>query len=189
MSPVLNEIVSDTYRAIDIIESTRALFGKSTSQKRPSNINQLVRDTLMMTSQDLRDLGVSVDLQLDDSLPPIAVNRLQVQQALYNLFMNAAEAMSSVTDRRRILTIESGSHDNGVVIKVGDTGPGITAADLDRIFDAFYTTKNHGTGLGLSICRSVITAHGGRLLASTKVPTGAIFEIYLPYSGGGEKEV
>ena len=188
MSPVLNEIVSDTYRAIDIIESTRALFGKSTSQKRPSNINQLVRDTLVMTSQDLRDLGVSVDLQLDDSLPPIAVNRLQVQQALYNLFMNAAEAMSSVTDRRRILTIESGSHDNGVVIKVGDTGPGITAADLDRIFDAFYTTKNHGTGLGLSICRAVITAHDGRLLASAKVPTGAVFEIYLPYSRG-EKEI
>jgi signal transduction histidine kinase len=186
MLPILNEIVGATYRAIDIIESTKALFGKSAAQKRPSNINQLVRDTLVMVSHDLRDLKVSVNLQLHDSLPPIIVNRLQIQQALYNLFMNAAEAMSTMTNRRRMLIVESASCEDGVTIMVGDTGPGIAAAELDRIFDAFYTTKSHGTGLGLSICRSVAEAHGGRLRAAARVPSGVLFEIYLPYNGNTE---
>ena len=186
ISPILNEVVRDCHRANDIIESTRAIFGKSATQKRSSNINQLIRDTLAMISRDLRDLGVSVDLRLDDPLPPLDVNRLQIQQAFLNLFMNGAEAMSTMTDRPRMLTIRSGSGGNGLVISVEDTGRGIAAADQERIFDAFFTSKKHGTGLGLSICRSVIEAHGGRLRALSRAPIGAIFEIYLPYSGGSE---
>jgi signal transduction histidine kinase len=185
MSTVLSEVVNDCHRANDIIESTRAIFGKSASQKTSSNINQLVRDTLAMISRDLRDLDVSVELRLDP-LPPIDVNRLQIQQAFLNLFMNAAEAMSAVADGPRMLMIRSGSGENGLIIGVEDTGPGIATADQERIFDAFFTTKKHGTGLGLSICRSVIDAHGGRLRTVPRAPVGAVFEIYLPYCGSAE---
>jgi signal transduction histidine kinase len=188
ISSILSEVVKDCHRANDIIESTRAIFGKSGTQKTSSNINQLVRDTLAMISRDLRDLDVSVDLRLDP-LPPIDVNRLQIQQAFLNLFMNAAEAMSAIADGPRMLTIRSGSGENGLVIGVEDTGPGIAPADQERIFDAFFTTKQHGTGLGLSICRSVIDAHGGRLRAVPKAPVGAVFEIYLPYCGSAETSV
>jgi len=183
ISSILDAIVSDSHRASSVIDSTKALFEQSTTQKSPANLNRLVRDTLTIISRDLRQLDVSPDLRLDNSLPPIAVNRLQMQQALFNLFMNAAEAMSTTMDRPRLLTIQSSSGAEGLVIRVDDTGPGISADDQDRIFDAFFTTKSQGTGLGLSICRSVIEAHGGCLRAGSRQPVGATFEIYLPYSG------
>jgi signal transduction histidine kinase len=184
ISSILDEIVSDSKRANSVIDSTRAIFGRSATQITPANINQLIRDTLAIISRDLRERDVSMDLQLDGSLPPIAVNRLQMQQAFFNLFTNAAEAMSTVMDRPRVLTIRSSPGDHGLVIRVEDTGPGIAAADRDRIFDPFFTTKKHGTGLGLAICRSVIDAHGGWLRAGPKLPVGTVFEIYLPYNGG-----
>jgi signal transduction histidine kinase len=185
LSSILNEIVCDSHRAGEIIDSTRAIFGKAATQKTSSNMNQLVRDTLLLVSRNFGDLGILVDLRLDP-LPPIDVNRLQMQQAFLNLFLNAAEAMSAVTDRPRMLTIRSAPGDNGLVIGVEDTGPGVAAVDQDRIFDAFFTTKKDGTGLGLSICRSVIDAHGGRLRAMPGAAAGARFEIYLPYCGGAE---
>jgi signal transduction histidine kinase len=186
VSSILDEIVSDTRRANDLIESTRTMFGQSATKRTSSDVNRLVRDTIDMIYRDLRDPGVTVDLQLDDSLPPIAANRIQMQQVFFNLFMNAAEAMSAVMHGPRILTIRSGRCDQGLVISVEDTGPGIAAADQDRIFDGFFTTKTHGTGLGLPICRSVITAHGGWIRAVAKRPTGTMFEIYLPFSNVGE---
>ena len=183
ISSILDAIVSDSLRASDVIDSTRALFEQSATQKSPANLNRLVRETLTIIARDLRQLNVSLDLKLDNSLPPIAVNRLQMQQALFNLFMNAAEAMSTVVDRPRLLTIRTCAGDQGLVIRVEDTGPGFTDADQDRIFDAFFTTKKHGMGLGLSICRSVIEAHGGQLCSAQRRPVGATFEIHLPYSG------
>ena len=186
-SSVLNDIVSDTVRANDIVASTREIFGEAPSHKSLTDMNQLLRDTLGLISRELRNQGVTVNLQLADSLKPIAVNRLQTQQAFYNLFMNAAEAMSKVTDRPRMLTIRSSSDEKGMRIDVQDTGTGITAVDRERIFEIFYTTKEHGTGLGLSICRSVVAALGGRLDVADRVSTGARFEIYLPYGHGAEK--
>ena len=185
LSAILDEIVRESCRASDIIESMRTLFGKTTAQKTQVNINQLVRDTLVMVSRDIQRLGISVDLRLDDALPPIVVNRLQMQQVFFNLFTNAAEAMRA-TPGSRILAIRSAIRDNGLVISVEDTGPGIAAADLERIFEIFYTTKDHGTGLGLSICRSVLDDHGGGLSAVAGMAAGAHFEIILPYGGGTE---
>jgi len=178
----LDEIVTASDRANDIIASTRAMFGKSDAQRSPATMSHLIRDTIAMVSRDLRQQGIAVELRLDDALPPIAVNRLQLQQVFYNLVMNAAEAMRQVVDRPRILTIRSASSGDGIVIRVEDTGPGIAAADRERIFETFYTTKHHGTGLGLAICRSVITAHGGQLRAVMGEPVGAVFEIQLPYA-------
>jgi signal transduction histidine kinase len=185
-SAILDDIAADGRRAVDIVASTRALSGKSTPQRMSIDINQLVRDTLVMASRDFPRLGVLVDLRLADHLPSAVVNPVQIQQVLFNLFTNAAEAMASVTDGPRMLTIRSGRSENGVVIRVEDTGPGIAPADQERIFETFYTTKPEGTGLGLSICRSIIAAHGGELRVMTKAPTGASFEITLPCSGAGE---
>jgi C4-dicarboxylate-specific signal transduction histidine kinase len=181
---ILDDVVSDSHRAIDMVESTRAIFGKSSGGKSPADLNQLVRDTLVMISQVLRDRAVSVDLRLDASLPPIAVNRPQIQQAFFNLFTNAADAMSAVNDRPRILTIRTGSVENGLLVRVEDTGAGLSAADQKGILEPFYTTKGHGTGVGLLICRSVISAHGGQLRVKANAPAGTIFEIYLPHDGG-----
>jgi signal transduction histidine kinase len=182
LSAILDDVLADSQRANEIMEGARAIFGKTVTQKHAANINHLIREALSMVSRELRDLGVSVDLQLDTSLQPMAVNRLQIEQVLFNLFMNAAEAMSTVMDRPRILTVRSGFDDHGQVVKVEDTGPGISAEDQERIFDIFYTTKGNGTGLGLSICRSIITAHGGTLYATAREPIGAVFEIHLPFN-------
>jgi signal transduction histidine kinase len=103
-----------------------------------------------------------------------------MQQVLMNLFINAAEAMSEVSGRPRRLLIRSDCNDAGLVIQVEDTGSGIPAGHRERIFEAFYTTKKHGTGMGLSICRSVVTAHGGTMIVTSKDPYGTVFEINLP---------
>jgi signal transduction histidine kinase len=108
-------------------------------------------------------------------------DRVQLQQVLLNLIMNAVEAMSSLETRERSLLVKSEPLEAGdVLITVEDSGPGIDLEDMDRIFDAFFTTKSHGMGLGLSICQSIVQRHGGRLWASTRVPHGSIFYVQLP---------
>jgi signal transduction histidine kinase len=123
---------------------------------------------------------VSVQTELAEGLPVIQGDRVQLQQVILNLIMNAVEAMSGTRDDARELLISTGRADpGGVLVSVRDSGPGLAPAGLDRLFDAFYTTKPSGLGLGLSICRSIIEAHGGRLWASANVPRGAIFEFTL----------
>ena len=108
-------------------------------------------------------------------------DRVQLQQVFLNLIMNAVEAMSTVETRERSLLVKSELHEAyDVLITVEDSGSGIDPNDMDRIFDAFFTTKSHGMGLGLSICRSIIESHGGRLWASTRIPHGAVFYVQLP---------
>ena len=183
LSGVLDDLMQDSRRANDIIESTRALVRDVAGQKRPTDINQLVRDTLLMTSHELRNHNVKVEVQLDEHLPPVAVNRMQMQQVFMNLFINAAEAMSGVNDRSRQLTIRSSSGEVGLIIRVEDTGPSIEESDRERIFEPFFTTKSQGTGMGLSICRSVMLAHGGSIRVAPRTPFGASFEILLPDAG------
>jgi signal transduction histidine kinase len=183
LSEVLNDLVTDSNRVNEIVESTRTVFGKASAPGSPANINQLIRDTLLITSRELRNHNIKVEMRLHDPLPPVNVNRLQMQQVFMNLFINAAEAMSDVADRPRERTIRSSRSSVGVLIRVEDVGSGITANVRERIFDAFFTTKKHGTGMGLSICRSVVQAHGGTIQVSPKEPFGTSFEICLP--GGG----
>ena len=177
---VLHDLMADSRRANDIIENTRALFGGAGVEKRPTDLNQLVRDTLLMTSHELRNRHVKVEVELDEHLPLVTVNRMQMQQAFMNLFINAAEAMSDVTERPRQLTIRSSSGDVGLVVRVEDTGPSIQADEQERIFDPLFSAKTHGTGMGLSICRSVVLAHGGSIQMAPRTPFGASFEILLP---------
>jgi len=129
--------------------------------------------------------GVSVQTQLADGLFPVEGDRVQLQQVLLNLILNAAEAMGSVEVGARELLISTEQDQTGVLVAVRDSGPGIDPAHLDRVFDAFYTTKPSGTGMGLSICRSIITAHGGRLWADANEPRGAVFQFTLPNASAG----
>ena len=125
--------------------------------------------------------GISVRTQLADGLPLIHGDRVQLQQVILNLIINAVEAMSGVSEGVRDLLISTGKAESGgVLVAVKDSGPGLAPASLERLFEAFYTTKPDGLGMGLSICRSIIEAHGGRLWASANLPRGASFQFALP---------
>jgi signal transduction histidine kinase len=129
--------------------------------------------------------GVSVQTRLSDGLAPVLGDRVQLQQVLLNLILNGAEAMGLVEEGARDLLISAEQDQAGVLVAVRDTGPGIDSAHLDRVFDAFYTTKSSGTGMGLSICRSIIDAHGGKLWAEANDPRGAAFRFTLPDAESG----
>jgi signal transduction histidine kinase len=177
---LLERIVEDSFRANDILSSTRAVFGKTVVRKNASSINKLVRDTVAMISPEIHAHMASIDFKLEKDLPSAFVNCLQIQQVLLNMFTNALEAMGDVADRSRVLTVHTGREDDGLVIKICDTGRGIDATHQERIFDAFFTTKENGTGLGLTICRRVIEAHGGRVETVPGSGIGAMFRIFLP---------
>jgi signal transduction histidine kinase len=180
LSAVMRDLVSDAHRANEIIESTRAIFETAPGHKRPTDINQLVRDTLLLTHRQLESRDIQVALKLEDHLPLAMVNPMQMQQVFLNLFMNAAEALSAVTGRPRSLRIQSSHGDVGIVIRVENNGPSINLDDEGQIFDPFFSTKERGMGMGLSICRSVLVAHGGTIQAEPASPSGVSFEIILP---------
>ena len=123
---------------------------------------------------------VWVQTRLSEGLFPVHGDRVQLQQVVLNLLLNAVEAMGSVEAKPRDLLISTEQDHTGVLVAVRDSGPGIDPSHLERVFDAFYTTKSSGTGMGLSICRSIIDAHGGRLWAEANEPRGAIFQFTLP---------
>ena len=128
--------------------------------------------------------GVSVQTRFSEGLFPIHGDRVQLQQVVLNLMLNAAEAMGSIEAEPRDLLISTQQNHGGLLVAVRDSGPGIDPAHLDRIFESFYTTKPKGTGMGLSICRSIIDAHGGRLWAEANEPRGTIFQFTLPVVHG-----
>jgi PAS domain S-box-containing protein len=178
---VLKRIIEDGHRASHIIASIRAMFRKDHREKSAVSVNDLVGDVLALVHGELASQRLSLRVDLRPDLPSVMADRVQLQQVLLNLIMNAVEAMSSVSNGKRSLLIKSdlrGSSD--VVIMVEDSGPGIDPSHMDRIFDAFFTTKAHGMGLGLSICRSIVESHGGRLWASNRIPHGSVFHVQLP---------
>jgi signal transduction histidine kinase len=119
--------------------------------------------------------------ELADDLPNVLADRIQLQQVILNLFMNAAEAMVSVPDGERLIFVRSEKQDcGGVLIAVEDVGPGVETEDAKRIFEAFFTTKAEGMGMGLSICRSIVESHGGRITVAKAVPKGTVFQVTLP---------
>jgi C4-dicarboxylate-specific signal transduction histidine kinase len=174
-------IVDDGLRAAQVIESIRAMFKNVDQEKTPIDINKLVRDMLGLMLGELRANHVSVEIKLDDNLPDVRGNRVQLQQVILNLIRNAIEAMHSVTNRARVLRIGSAIHErDGVLVSVEDSGTGLNPKDTARIFDSFFTTKPQGTGMGLSISRSIIQGHQGRLWATSGTDQGAVFNVLLP---------
>jgi PAS domain S-box-containing protein len=179
----LGDIVKDGRRASDVIGHIRALVKKTPAQAELIDINKVIIETLALARAEILRNGVSLVTRLAKDLPPIRGDRIQLQQVIMNLVMNAVEAMSSVDGGGRELQIvtEKDQEDH-ISITVSDSGPLLKTESLDRFFDAFYSTKASGMGIGLSICRSIIEAHEGCIWAGANVPRGATLHVRLPAS-------
>ena len=177
----LRGVVDDGQRAGAVIDRVRALMKREPRLEEPLDINEAIREVLALTRQEQRRHDVVVEALLDDALPRVRGDKIQLQQLLLNLTVNALEAMSDVAGAPRTLTVQSEKGDaGGVVVTVRDTGVGLDPVDSDRLFDPFYTTKAAGMGMGLAISRSIIEAHGGRIWAGPNSPPGATFRFALP---------
>jgi PAS domain S-box-containing protein len=180
----LQSVVGNADRAGDIIDRIRDHIKKAPPRKDRFDLNEAVKEVIVLAQSAVARNGVSIQSRLADGLFPVQGDRVQVQQVLLNLVLNAVEAMGSVEAGARELVISSEqTKTGGVLVAVGDSGPGIDPKKLERVFEAFYTTKSSGTGMGLSICRSIIDAHGGRLWAEANDPRGAVFQFTLPGAG------
>jgi signal transduction histidine kinase len=145
------------------------------------DLNKAINEVIVLARSEITKNGVSVQTRLTEGLFPVKGDRVQVQQVVMNLILNAVEAMSSVeAGARELLISAEQSQTDGVLVAVRDSGPGIDPEHIERVFEAFYTTKSSGVGMGLSICRSIIDAHGGRLWAEANEPKGAVFQFTLP---------
>jgi PAS domain S-box-containing protein len=177
----LARIVKDGNRAGDVVGRIRDLIKKRPPRQDRLEINATIREVIDLTHGEAVKSGVSVQTELTDGLPLIQGDRVQLQQVMLNLIINAVEAMSGVEEGSRELLISSAKAEfGGVLVAVRDSGPGLPPATLEHLFDAFYTTKSGGMGIGLSICRSIIEAHGGRVWATSNAPRGAVFQLNLP---------
>src|SRR5258706_3047388 len=177
----LARIVKDADRATAVIARIRTLIKKSSPQKDRVAINHAIREVIELTHAEAVKNGVSVEMQLAEGLPLIEGDRVQLQQVILNLIINAVEAMSETSEASRELLITTGrAESDDVLVAVADSGPGLAPVKLERLFDSFYTTKENGLGLGLSICRSIIESHGGRLWGSANLPRGAAFQFTGP---------
>jgi PAS domain S-box-containing protein len=176
----LSLIVREGNRAGEVVGRIRALISKAPARKDAVAINDAILEVIALTRTEAANNSVSVRTQLAEGLPPVQGDRIQLLQVLLNLILNAIEAMREVGEAERELLISTRHEPDGVSVEVRDSGPGFAPAVLERVFEAFYTTKPGGLGLGLSICRSIIEAHDGRLWASPNVPRGAIFGFIVP---------
>jgi PAS domain S-box-containing protein len=171
-------------RAGEVIGRIRALIQKVPERKALLDINETILEMIALTRSEMQRHRILLQTELGNGLPPIWGDRVQLQQVILNLIMNAIEAMSEVSEGTRELLIgTSVDTPDGVIVAVRDSGPGWKPESLDRLFDPFYTTKPAGMGMGLSICRSITEAHGGRLWAAANVPQGACFHFSLPAQG------
>jgi signal transduction histidine kinase len=178
----LDDIIVSCQKASELIESTRSIFGRGGTKRHATDLAALLRTTLAMVAVSARENDASVQLEVEGRPKLVTVNRLQMQQALLNLFQNAVQALSHAHPSNRVLLVRCApSGEAGVTIRVEDNGPGISPAERERIFDTFFTTRDEGTGLGLPIARAVIEAHGGRLSVEPRLPTGTAFVIQLPF--------
>jgi PAS domain S-box-containing protein len=184
---ILKRIVSDGLRASQVVASIRSMFGKDRGETSPLTVNDLIDEVLNLVNGELASHRISLQKELCDGLPKVMADRVQMQQVLLNLIMNAIEAMSSITVRERVLMVKSQAFQSDfVLITLQDSGTGIDPTHMDRIFDAFFTTKDRGMGMGLSICRSIIESHGGQLWAAPHNPHGTIFYVKLPKADSGQ---
>jgi len=176
-----SEMVKDARRAADIIERVRSLFRKGSSPQEVVDVNEVIREMVVMLQKEADRHSVKMSTDLTDGLTKVMADRVQLQQALMNLILNGIEAMGDTT---RELSIKSQFGEDGqVLISISDTGVGLPSENADRIFNAFFTTKSQGTGLGLAITRSIIESHGGRIWVTTNPGPGTTFHFSLPIRG------
>jgi len=181
---ILDDIVDDDCRAGGVIDRLRGLMKKNNASFKPLDFNSVVREVLDLAHSDLIGRNVAVNTALYHDLPPVRGDKVQLQQLLLNLVMNACDAMDTVERSSRILTLSTAPEVNGTIrVSIIDRGRGISPNLALRVFEPFFTTKEHGLGLGLSICRTIVAAHNGRLDVSNNPEGGAIFSITLPRGG------
>ena len=179
-------VVGDVDRAGEIVDRIRAHMKKAPPRKERFDVNAAINEVIVLARSAIMRNGVSVQTRLTDGLFPVHGDRIELQQVVLNLILNAVEAMGSVEAGIRTLLISTEHDETGVLVAVRDSGPGIDPTHLEHVFEAFYTTKSRGMGMGLSVCRSIIGAHGGRLWAEANEPRGAVFQFILP---GSEREL
>jgi PAS domain S-box-containing protein len=177
----LKNIVRAGLGAGEIIDSIRAITGEDSHIRAPLNLNELVREVLVLVENELEYHHIAVRTRLNETIPTVFADRVQLQQVVLNVIKNAIDSMKPMAEGHRLLHIETkfdGSQN--LVCTVRDSGTGIDPENVDRIFDRFYTTKSDGLGMGLAICRTIIEAHGGQLWASANMPRGATFQFTVP---------
>jgi C4-dicarboxylate-specific signal transduction histidine kinase len=181
VNEALECIVNETYLAGDIIGRIRDQIQKAPSRMEDVDLNDAIKEVIALLRGELTKNRVTVHMQSAEGLQPIRGDRVQLQQVMLNLILNSIEAMvgANAQVRTLVISIES-SPSQGLLVTVGDSGPGIAPEHLERVFESLYTTKSGGLGIGLSICRSIIDAHGGKLWADAHRPLGAAFRFTLP---------
>jgi signal transduction histidine kinase len=177
----LRRTIRDGHRASEVVNRLRGLFTRKEVAAESVDLNDAVREVIALTASELRQGSVVVREELADELPAVTGDRVQLQQVILNLLLNAADAMSGVDDRPRDLVVRTGRDEGGgVCVSVQDSGVGFAPQDSERLFEAFYTTKSQGMGIGLSVSRSVIEGHHGRLWAVRNEGPGATFTFSVP---------
>jgi PAS domain S-box-containing protein len=180
----VHRVIRDGKRGSEVIERIRALLKHEEPSKARVDVNETIRIISGLTQNELS--GIDLQLNLEKQLPYVSADRIQLQQVLLNLILNAVDAMKSVSDRPRVLCLETKRHEaNGVLVAVKDSGVGLRPDAIKRLFETFYTTKPAGLGMGLSISRSIVESHGGRLWAKANDGHGATFLFTLPAENGG----
>lgn len=176
----VQRIIKDSYRASEVIARIRTLVKKAPPRNDVVDLNEVIIEVLALAQSEARRHRVSLKRQLKNDLPPVRGDRVQLQQVILNLIFNGLEAIAKSKDATRELTISSDVDEkNNVIVAVKDSGEGLDPANLERVFDAFYTTKPEGMGMGLAISRTIIESHGGRLWATPNSPKGAVFQFTL----------
>jgi two-component system sensor kinase FixL len=181
LEEILQDIVKDDKRAGDIIRNLRAMVKPEEGERELISINGVLRETVALFRSEAIIRNVKIEMDLADPLPPLYVTKVQIQQVLINLMMNAAESMMGEESAKRVIVLQTAaSHDGGVQVAVRDFGPGVEEQVLQRIFEPFFTTKRSGLGMGLSLSRSIIESHGGHIWAENNPDKGITFYFDLP---------
>ena len=177
----LEQMIADAERASNVVNRVRALARNKQPERIPLDLNAVVSDVVKLIGREIASHQVSLRLALAENLPAVLGDRVELQQLIINLAINGIQAMAAVADRPRRLSIRSQRDESdNALLAIEDSGNGIDPANANRLFDAFYTTKDGGMGLGLSICRAIVEAHGGRISARNGPAGGAVFSFTLP---------
>jgi two-component system sensor kinase FixL len=180
---IIQDIISDDQRAGNVIRSLRSMVKREEVERNPVILNNVLNDVIQIFHTESIFRNVRVETELDGSLPPVLGDKVQLQQVVLNLILNAADAMSHNPPEHRQIILRTGVKDDRIRVTVRDFGLGIDKENLERIFEPFFTTKGAGLGMGLNICRSIVEAHGGRIWAENNPDRGATFVFELPIKG------